>query len=193
MADFEKGNPSQPAGTSNAASTGQGQPWDPSRSYANRQPSRIANPGALYVPSISIFSCATNAILNVASGMFAFASTIFLLSLINVHTRGVKEANVVIGMALFVGGLAQLLAGMWDFPRGNVFGATGERMSLVFFYACFRWTFCYRSFGWAIVLSCLSLHLPLRVRHRLTRMYFSHLVLFASAPFCHWFPQAWIP
>lgn len=29
-------------------------------------------------------------------------------------------------MALFTGGLAQLLAGMWEFPRGNTFGATGE-------------------------------------------------------------------
>lgn len=27
-------------------------------------------------------------------------------------------------MAVFCGGLAQLLAGMWEFPRGNVFGAT---------------------------------------------------------------------
>jgi succinate-acetate transporter protein len=27
-------------------------------------------------------------------------------------------------MALFTGGLAQLLAGMWEYPRGNVFGAT---------------------------------------------------------------------
>ena len=29
-------------------------------------------------------------------------------------------------MAIFAGGLVQLLAGMWEFPRGNVFGATGE-------------------------------------------------------------------
>lgn len=28
-------------------------------------------------------------------------------------------------MALFVGGLAQLLAGMWEFAVGNTFGATG--------------------------------------------------------------------
>jgi uncharacterized protein len=29
-------------------------------------------------------------------------------------------------MALFCGGLAQLLAGMWEFPRGNTFAATGR-------------------------------------------------------------------
>jgi succinate-acetate transporter protein len=27
-------------------------------------------------------------------------------------------------MAIFCGGLAQLLAGMWEFPKGNTFGAT---------------------------------------------------------------------
>jgi len=27
-------------------------------------------------------------------------------------------------MAIFCGGLAQLLAGMWEFPRGNTFAAT---------------------------------------------------------------------
>ena len=29
-------------------------------------------------------------------------------------------------MALFVGGLCQLLAGMWEFAAGNTLGATGE-------------------------------------------------------------------
>jgi len=64
----------------------------------------IANPGAL--------------------GLFSFASTTFVLSLINVQARGVATPNVVVGMAIFTGGLVQLLAGMWEFPRGNIFGAT---------------------------------------------------------------------
>jgi hypothetical protein len=68
------------------------------------RPSRIGNPGAL--------------------GLFSFASTTFILSLINVQARGVATPNVVVGMAIFTGGLVQLLAGMWEFPRGNVFGAT---------------------------------------------------------------------
>lgn len=68
------------------------------------QPTPIANPGAL--------------------GLFSFASTTFILSLYNVNARGVAIPNVVVGMACFCGGLAQLLAGMWEFPRGNVFGAT---------------------------------------------------------------------
>lgn len=48
----------------------------------------------------------------------------------NVRTRGITHANVVVGMALFTGGLAQLLAGMWEFPKGNSFGAASERSSL---------------------------------------------------------------
>ena len=49
-----------------------------------------------------------------------------MLSLYNCQARGIHHPNVVVGMAIFCGGLAQLLAGMWEFPRGNVFGATGE-------------------------------------------------------------------
>jgi len=57
-------------------------------------------------------------------GLFSFASTTFILSLFNMGTRNIHAPNVVVGMAIFCGGLAQLLAGMWEFPKGNVFGAT---------------------------------------------------------------------
>ncbi|KNZ76396.1 Ammonia transport outward protein 2 [Termitomyces sp. J132] len=56
--------------------------------------------------------------------MFAFATTTWLLSMYNVSTRGIHTPNAVVGMAVFCGGLAQFMAGMWEFPRGNVFGAT---------------------------------------------------------------------
>ncbi|KAH9482158.1 Accumulation of dyads protein 2 [Psilocybe cubensis] len=68
------------------------------------RPSRIANAGP--------------------AGIFSFASTTFMLSMYNVNTRGVHTPNVVVGMAAFTGGLLQFMAGMWEFPRGNVFGAT---------------------------------------------------------------------
>ena len=61
-----------------------------------------------------------------ASGLFSFASTTLILSLYNTQVRGIHVANAVVGMACFCGGLAQLLAGMWEFPRGNTFGGTGE-------------------------------------------------------------------
>jgi len=57
-------------------------------------------------------------------GLFSFASTTLILSLYNVHARGTLVPNVVVGMALFCGGLAQFLAGMWEFATGNTFGAT---------------------------------------------------------------------
>jgi len=57
-------------------------------------------------------------------GLFSFASTTLILSLYNIQTRGITQPNVVVGMAIFCGGLAQLLAGMWEFPKGNTFGAT---------------------------------------------------------------------
>ncbi|KAG6877376.1 hypothetical protein C0993_007963 [Termitomyces sp. T159_Od127] len=38
-------------------------------------------------------------------------------------TRGIHHPNVVVGMGIFCGGLAQLLAGMWEFATGNTFGA----------------------------------------------------------------------
>ena len=41
-----------------------------------------------------------------------------------VQARGVHVPNAVVGMALGVGGLVQLLAGMWEFACGNTFGAT---------------------------------------------------------------------
>ncbi|KAI9315362.1 GPR1/FUN34/yaaH family-domain-containing protein [Dichotomocladium elegans] len=59
-------------------------------------------------------------------GLSAFALTTFVLSLHNAGA-GVPASgpsNVVTGLALFYGGLVQLLAGMWEFRTGNTFGAT---------------------------------------------------------------------
>ncbi|KAK7688326.1 hypothetical protein QCA50_008698 [Cerrena zonata] len=56
-------------------------------------------------------------------GLFSFASTTFILSLYNVGARGINVPNLVVGMALGVGGLAQFCAGMWEFATGNTFGA----------------------------------------------------------------------
>jgi len=57
-------------------------------------------------------------------GLSAFALTTFVLSLINLQTRGITNPNVVVGMAYGYGGLVQLLAGMWEMASGNTFAAT---------------------------------------------------------------------
>ena len=55
-------------------------------------------------------------------GLCGFALTTFMLSAANAGLF--TGAQIVIGPALFYGGLAQLLAGMWEFKVGNTFGAT---------------------------------------------------------------------
>ena len=49
--------------------------------------------------------------------------TTFLLSLANAGVMPVEAEPVVLGVALAYGGIAQVLAGMWEFRKGNVFGA----------------------------------------------------------------------
>lgn len=55
-------------------------------------------------------------------GLSAFALTTFVLSAANAQLY--TGAAIVIGLALFYGGLAQLCAGMWEFRTANTFGAT---------------------------------------------------------------------
>lgn len=46
-------------------------------------------------------------------GLSAFALTTFVLSLLNMGTRGTGTPNLVVALAFGYGGLVQLLAGMW--------------------------------------------------------------------------------
>jgi succinate-acetate transporter protein len=66
-------------------------------------PSPIADPGPL--------------------GLAAFALTTFVLSMFNADLLGKGGEPIVFGLALTYGGLAQVLAGMWEFRTGNTFGA----------------------------------------------------------------------
>lgn len=58
-------------------------------------------------------------------GLAAFAMTTFVLSCFNAGFFGAKSPleAVVLPLALFYGGFAQLLAGMWEFRKANTFGA----------------------------------------------------------------------
>jgi uncharacterized protein len=66
-------------------------------------PSPIADPGPL--------------------GLAAFAMTTFVLSMFNADLVSKGGEPVVLGLALAYGGVAQVLAGMWEFRTGNTFGA----------------------------------------------------------------------
>jgi uncharacterized protein len=62
-------------------------------------------------------------------GLAGFAGTTFVLSLVNSGLVGDKTLvgggllPLVAGLALAYGGIAQLLAGIWEFRTGNTFGA----------------------------------------------------------------------
>ncbi len=56
-------------------------------------------------------------------GLAGFAMTTFVLSMFNAKLVSSGGEPVVLGLALAYGGLAQLLAGMWEFRTGNTFGA----------------------------------------------------------------------
>ena len=57
-------------------------------------------------------------------GLAGFALTTFVLSMFNSGLVSDKGLPIVLGLALAYGGLAQLLAGMWEFKNNNTFGAT---------------------------------------------------------------------
>ena len=56
-------------------------------------------------------------------GLAGFGLTTLMLSLVNANLVGAGALPVVLGLAFAYGGLAQLLAGMWEFRAGNTFGA----------------------------------------------------------------------
>lgn len=55
-------------------------------------------------------------------GLGAFALTTFVLSVMN--TGLIDAEPVVFGLAFAFGGIAQFAAGLWEFAKGNTFGAT---------------------------------------------------------------------
>ena len=56
-------------------------------------------------------------------GLACFALTTFILSTFNAGLLPKSAEVVILGVALFYGGITQLFAGMWEFVKGNTFGA----------------------------------------------------------------------
>jgi uncharacterized protein len=57
-------------------------------------------------------------------GLAAFALTTFVLSCVNSGLLDISVEPVVFGLALAYGGIGQFAAGIWEFAKGNTFGAT---------------------------------------------------------------------
>jgi succinate-acetate transporter protein len=72
-------------------------------------------------------------------GLAAFALTTFLLSAKNADWMTHATGNAWLAYAFAYGGLAQLLAGMWEFRNRNVFGATAFGTYGSFWIGLFLW------------------------------------------------------
>lgn len=56
-------------------------------------------------------------------GLAGFALSTFILSMFNAHLVNNAGQPILFGLILFYGGVAQFIAGMWEFRTGNTFGA----------------------------------------------------------------------
>ncbi|KAI1823069.1 GPR1/FUN34/yaaH family-domain-containing protein [Xylaria intraflava] len=57
-------------------------------------------------------------------GLLAFGQALYFLSLFQFAPRGVTTTNITVGNMIWMGGIAQFIAGVIDFCAGNAFGAT---------------------------------------------------------------------
>lgn len=76
-------------------------------------------------------------------GLAGFAATTFVLSFVNAGLVGAGVAAAVLPLALFYGGLGQLLAGVLEYRRGNTFGVTAFSTYGAFWlaFAFYAWFF----------------------------------------------------
>jgi uncharacterized protein len=72
-------------------------------------------------------------------GLAGFALTTFLLSAANARWMSHATGTAFLGYAFAYGGLCQLLAGMWEFRRNNVFGCTAFSTYGGFWLGLFFW------------------------------------------------------
>ncbi|EDO16192.1 hypothetical protein Kpol_1014p10 [Vanderwaltozyma polyspora DSM 70294] len=57
-------------------------------------------------------------------GLSAFALSTFVLSMYNAGAQGIVVPNLIVGLAMFYGGLMQTIAGIWEIALENTFGGT---------------------------------------------------------------------
>jgi uncharacterized protein len=72
-------------------------------------------------------------------GLGAFALTTFVLSMFNAGLLNEAGEPVVYSLALMYGGIAQVLAGMWEFRTGNTFGAVAFTSYGAFWLSFWAW------------------------------------------------------
>jgi len=83
-----------------------------------KQSASTTSPVASYGPHKSKLASAN------PLGLLAFGQSLFMLSILGFHPSGITTTNIVVGNYIWMGGVAQLIAGVIDFCAGNAFGAT---------------------------------------------------------------------
>ncbi|MTI84986.1 MAG: hypothetical protein FH756_14105 [Firmicutes bacterium] len=81
-------------------------------------------------------------------GLACFALTTFCLSLVNAGIVNAQAEMIVLMLALVYGGTVQIFAGMWEFKKNNVFGATAFSSYGSFWVAFALYVLGASSFGW---------------------------------------------
>jgi len=131
-------------------------------------------------------------------GLLGFGFTTLLLSLSNANLfKSSDGVGLVLALAVFYGGGAQLVAGLWDFRRGNLLGATAffsyGAFWLVFWYWAkeeggqgatsngLAWFF----LGWAVITAIFTLA-ALKNSHALIATLFFLTLTFLFLAFGSW-------
>lgn len=57
-------------------------------------------------------------------GLAAFGLTTLVLNIVNAGIVPKESIGMVLPLGIFYGGMAQFVAGMWEFKKGNTFGST---------------------------------------------------------------------
>ena len=138
-------------------------------------------------------------------GLAGFALTTFLLSLVNAGVIPAGGEPMVFGLALAYGGLAQLLAGMWEFRKGNTFGATAfgsygafwiSFWALTTFYAKGLGSSAASAVGWYLIawgiFTTLMLVAALRTTAGVAVVFLLLSITFYLLGFGEWTTQSWV-
>ena len=130
-------------------------------------------------------------------GLLGFGFTTLVLSFANAGVIKVTDgALVIFALALFYGGGAQLVAGLWEFRRGNTLGATAFFSYGAFWLTVWYWlheeggaassnVVALFFLGWAIITAIFTIA-SLKTSHALIAVFFFLTVTFLFLAFGQW-------
>jgi succinate-acetate transporter protein len=131
-------------------------------------------------------------------GLLGFGFTTLMLSLANANVLKLTDgAGLILALAVFYGGGAQLVAGLWDFRRGNLLGATAFFSYGAFWLVVWYWLKeengaatsnngeAWFFLGWAIITAIFTIA-SLKTTHALLATLFFLTLTFLFLAFGEW-------